>query len=320
MKQAERRFFFSIDSPKIFRLLIDSGRANHPKNNQKIVPRSTTSTSLQRSTIVPRSTTSNYFNKNKNPTSTVIANNMSQPSGSSHDDPRHTRLVAAKIWRWREEDSVELAAFENWSFLPYTARMTGIPQQQMLFHSRTVVNRTSRGKRQTVKLDEDNMGYCHVYVHPQFSIAATVVTSSNYPLRVAYSLISELLQAFLRDYPDPGVYERQNADCLCGPDKRVRRRSEEAGQQLLDLLRPPPTSSKCGNAELVEDSGTRSVSGEGGGWDFLSTSWDGMLMGWNGMNELGWDVPSGSSYRANVVSACHIVVMSTSWGRESTTT
>lgn len=63
------------------------------------------------------------------------------------------RLVSLKIWKCQEGQSLQLVDFENLAFIQFFKR--GTAREHLTFHSRTIVNHTEPGKRQTVKLEGD---------------------------------------------------------------------------------------------------------------------------------------------------------------------
>jgi len=164
---------------------------------------------------------------------TVITMSAPTPTGATTQ-----RLLALKIWNYAEDNSVQLAEFENLGFLPWHIRLSGVPQQQLLFHCRTIVNRSKPGTRQTVKLDDQDMGSCHTWVHP-CGLACTVVTSNVYPIRVAYTLINEAVTAFLQQYPN-NEWKMQRADT---------KMDFAPGQQLFDRFQNPMEADKIAKIE-----------------------------------------------------------------------
>jgi len=149
------------------------------------------------------------------------------------------RLVSLKIWKCHEGQSLQLVDFENLAFLQFFKR--GTAREHLTFHSRTIVNHTEPGKRQTVKLDGD-VGYCHTWIHPS-GLACTVVTDSEYPLRVAYTLISEAIAAFLKQYPN-NEGQRQQADTnMAFPE----------GQAMFDKFQNPDEADKITKIEKELD-------------------------------------------------------------------
>ncbi|OLL24643.1 Synaptobrevin YKT6 [Neolecta irregularis DAH-3] len=70
-------------------------------------------------------------------------------------------------------------------------------QEFMNFFSVTIAERTKSGMRQDVE-EKDYVG--HVYARNE-GIAGVIVTDKEYPGRVAYSLLSKILDEFLQDFP-----------------------------------------------------------------------------------------------------------------------
>ncbi|CAD7941101.1 unnamed protein product [Amoebophrya sp. A120] len=149
------------------------------------------------------------------------------------------RLVSLKIWKYQEGQSLQLCDFENLQFIQFFQRSTA--REQLQFHSRTIVDHTEPGKRQTVKL-EGNVGYCHTWIHPS-GVACTAVTDNEYPLRVAYTLISDAITAFLKQYPNNEA-SRQTADTSM---------PFQEGQALFDKFQNPDEADKITKIEKELD-------------------------------------------------------------------
>lgn len=182
---------------------------------------------------------------------------MSKNPAESAPPPAVARLLCLKLWNWREDSSTLLWQLNDFSFLPWHVRMTGIPEQQCLFHCRTVINRCEAGRRQTVKLDENNLGSCHTWIHP-CGLGCTLVASNAYPIRVAYTLLNECVNAFLQRYPllstngskggGPGggmgpQWRLQNADCVPGSIPFAE------GEQLFERFKNPLEADKISRIE-----------------------------------------------------------------------
>lgn len=123
---------------------------------------------------------------------------MAAASSSSGGEAKPPQLLSLKIWKYEKDACVEVFDVENLSSLNFFQR--GPAREFIKFHARTVANHTPVGQRVTVKFEGD-MGQCHTWVHPQL-VACTVLTNMEYPPRVAYTLISEILQLFLQKYPN----------------------------------------------------------------------------------------------------------------------
>lgn len=103
------------------------------------------------------------------------------------------RLIAIHIYRWKEDNPVLLGQASELSFVGYLQRR--FLREHINFHSRTVCGRARPGDKTAVHL-ENNAGICYVAVHPN-TLAFTVVSSPDYPQRVVFTLIADLMNQFL---------------------------------------------------------------------------------------------------------------------------
>ncbi|CEL93657.1 unnamed protein product [Vitrella brassicaformis CCMP3155] len=131
-------------------------------------------------------------------------------SSSGSGDPKKMRLLSLTLYRWKPDHPVELSSHYDLSHFPFFQRKT--VQEHIRFHSRLICARTPVGRRQSVEF-EQNLGNCHVYVHPS-GLAAAVLTSAEYPMRVAFSMLSEVLRLFQDKYG--GQWENTDADRSIG--------------------------------------------------------------------------------------------------------
>eukprot|EP00126_Sphaerothecum_destruens_P004076 Sdes_comp17975_c0_seq2m7231 len=67
----------------------------------------------------------------------------------------------------------------------------------MTFISKTLAERTCAGNRQTV---EENEYHCHVHARSD-NLAAVLISDKDYPTRVAFSLITKLIEEFIATFP-----------------------------------------------------------------------------------------------------------------------
>lgn len=118
------------------------------------------------------------------------------------------KLLSLCIYKWREEQAIELSSHYELSQFNFFQR--GPVKDHIRFHSRLIASRTPIGKRQSIQF-EQNLGMCHVYVHP-CGLAATVLTDPEYPMRVAFSLVADVLRAFQEK--NGGKWENLDADCV----------------------------------------------------------------------------------------------------------
>jgi synaptobrevin family protein YKT6 len=123
------------------------------------------------------------------------------------------KLIALTLFKWKEDGSVELMNCYELGFLSFFQRPT--VKEHIKFHSRLVVNRTKIGQRASTEFDQ-NLGKCHSWVHPE-GLAAAVLVDSEYPMRVAFTLLNEVVRMFLEQ--KQGKWEDVAADqALSVPD------------------------------------------------------------------------------------------------------
>ena len=101
----------------------------------------------------------------------------------------------------------------SWSpSLSYFTR--GSILEHLHFATRTVIQRTKAGTRQTVGLSE-NPFLVHTYVRYD-GLAGIVVTQKDYAVRVAYSLINKMMSDFEAAYPDS--WKKATSDASLQPE------------------------------------------------------------------------------------------------------
>jgi len=140
---------------------------------------------------------------------------MSAPGSSAagaSDDEKKRRLYCLHLYKYNEEPGggggkcTELVTSVDVSSFPYFHRST--IREFVKFHARTIAERTQVGRRQSVLLEE-GMGTAHAWVHPQ-KIAGIILCGPEYPMRVAYQLISEVIRLFMEKMA--GKWENAIAD------------------------------------------------------------------------------------------------------------
>eukprot|EP00389_Voromonas_pontica_P016562 GDKH01025898.1.p1 GENE.GDKH01025898.1~~GDKH01025898.1.p1 ORF type:complete len:201 (+),score=21.95 GDKH01025898.1:138-740(+) len=102
------------------------------------------------------------------------------------------KLLSIIIYKWNAEKCVELSEHIDLSSFSVFQRST--IKEHLKFHNRLIAARTSMGRRQTIQF-QDNLGFCHAYTHPS-GLCCTVLSDPEYPMRVAFTLIAELLKKF----------------------------------------------------------------------------------------------------------------------------
>lgn len=102
------------------------------------------------------------------------------------------KLTSIGILRWCGEKTPVLfgmaAELSNFGFF-----QRGTVKEMITFVSRTIVQRTQLGQRQTVKHEEY---YCHVHVKDN-GLAAIVFADKEYPVPAAFSVINKVLDEFV---------------------------------------------------------------------------------------------------------------------------
>ncbi|KAH0474262.1 MAG: hypothetical protein KVP17_003243 [Porospora cf. gigantea B] len=111
------------------------------------------------------------------------------------------KLVSLLVFKWVENSSVLLSITADLSEFNFFTRNS--IREHIIFHSRLIVGRTPVGSRQAVSMEE-KLGRCYAYVHPS-GLAAAVLTDNEYPMRVAFNLLSAALRDFFESYGMKGL-------------------------------------------------------------------------------------------------------------------
>ena len=99
------------------------------------------------------------------------------------------RILSIHVYKWIEDNSALLCCGHEISFAGYFERK--VLREMLNANSRLVVDRSRPGDRNAVHLEGDK-GVSYVAVHPN-NLAVNVTTDSEYPQRVAFGLIAEIL-------------------------------------------------------------------------------------------------------------------------------
>jgi len=99
------------------------------------------------------------------------------------------------------EESVKIhQCFEVSSFGYFTR---GTVKEAAVFGSRTVIDRTQMGQRQSIIQPNqealDDTYVCHAHLRND-GLGGTCITDESYPIRVAYALLAEAMEAFSASY------------------------------------------------------------------------------------------------------------------------
>jgi synaptobrevin family protein YKT6 len=130
-----------------------------------------------------------------------------------------TKILMLALYRSQGEQlhPIRLAAVTDLSSFNYFTR--GSVLEHLNFASRTVIQRTKAGTRQTVGLTE-NPFLVHTYVRYD-GLAGIVVTQKDYQVRVAYSLINKVMTDYEAAYT-PAAWKKANADVVLEPESMKR--------------------------------------------------------------------------------------------------
>jgi len=107
------------------------------------------------------------------------------------------KILSCVIWRHKGDDAAPIRLAQAKNLQSFGVFQRNTIDQHIQFATRTVVQRTSPGTRQTVQLD-DNPFVVHVHVRVD-GLCGTVVADKEYPTRVAFSFLSKQMAEFERD-------------------------------------------------------------------------------------------------------------------------
>eukprot|EP00933_Yihiella_yeosuensis_P045105 TRINITY_DN40423_c0_g1_i1.p1 TRINITY_DN40423_c0_g1~~TRINITY_DN40423_c0_g1_i1.p1 ORF type:complete len:200 (+),score=45.33 TRINITY_DN40423_c0_g1_i1:69-668(+) len=102
------------------------------------------------------------------------------------------KLLSLIIYKWKEDGCIELFNVEELSSYSFFHR--GPMREHIKFHSRLIGGKTPVGTRQSV--DFEQVGKCHTWTNAQ-GLCATAICDSEYPMRVAFSLLAESLRIYI---------------------------------------------------------------------------------------------------------------------------
>lgn len=115
-------------------------------------------------------------------------------------------LLSCTVYRWVPEKPVAVWSTMDLSGFSFFQRPT--IKEHIVFHSRLIAGRTPINTRQSVEFQQ-GLGHCHVYVHPS-GLAASVLVDAEYPVRVAFSMLSKTLRMFQEQFG--GQWENTETD------------------------------------------------------------------------------------------------------------
>ena len=148
------------------------------------------------------------------------------------------QVVSILLYKWDPNNSIEVSGHHNLSKIDFFKR--GTVKEFIKFHARDVVNRTLKGQRQTVQFEE-NMGKCHCYVNER-GLAGAVLTDGDYPMRVAFQLLNEVMRRF----------EDKSPQAWRSPAQDTALEFKE-GEELLNKFQRPEEADKITKIERELD-------------------------------------------------------------------
>jgi len=101
-------------------------------------------------------------------------------------------MIALYRARGEEKDPVKLCMVSDLSQFNFFTK--GTVKEHLNFATRTVCKRTPPGVRQSIEM-KDNPFICHTYVRRD-GLCGTVVADTEYPARVAYTLLNKEMSDF----------------------------------------------------------------------------------------------------------------------------
>lgn len=102
------------------------------------------------------------------------------------------RILSIHLYKWQQEAPIQLCCAHELGFLGYLKRST--VRDLLNFNSRTCCGRSRPNDRTAIHLEQD-VGICYLAIHPN-TLGVTVITDPEYPQRVAFTLIAEILRQF----------------------------------------------------------------------------------------------------------------------------
>jgi len=123
------------------------------------------------------------------------------------------RAVAVLVFA-QEPGRPAVPLISAWELNSFSWIQRGTVQDMMAFMAKTVAERTAPTQRQSI---QENTFTAHVHARPAVDgITGVIVSDSEYPVRVAFSLLNKLLDEFLMRVPKDTWVHRANTIALSG--------------------------------------------------------------------------------------------------------
>ena len=108
------------------------------------------------------------------------------------------KIVALGILKWRQDTTEPVILSTAMDLSSYSFFQRSSVKEFIIFFMRTLVKRTSRGTRQSI---EHEQYVVHIHLR-QDGLAGVAVCDADYPQRVAYSAVNQLLLDFHEQFGD----------------------------------------------------------------------------------------------------------------------
>jgi len=106
------------------------------------------------------------------------------------------KVFSAIVCRWMPNETSPILLSSTFELSSFGYFQRSSVQEVALFVTREVISRSAKGERQSVQHKEY---FCHAQVTSN-EIACAVITDGEYPGRVAFGLISQILDEFVKTY------------------------------------------------------------------------------------------------------------------------
>ncbi|SPJ11970.1 SNARE protein, putative [Plasmodium sp. DRC-Itaito] len=127
---------------------------------------------------------------------------------SNNENSKKIALYSILIYKYDSSNQpIFLTSALDLSSFPFFHRSS--LKEHIYFHSRLVCGRTQKGTREVIEL-ESGIGHLHIYTNKENNISVLVLSTSSYPLRIAFSLIDLTHKLFAQKCR--GMYEHVRQD------------------------------------------------------------------------------------------------------------
>jgi len=141
------------------------------------------------------------------------------------------KLLLIILFRLNGEKPIKLAQASDLTAFNYFTR--GSIAEHLHFGTRTVIQRTPAGSRQTVELKKDLGFVCHAY-NRQDTLSGCVVADEEYPQRVAFTVLNRVMEQF--EKLSEGKWKNIDVDQPLEPEFMIETMKEWQNPNSADKL------------------------------------------------------------------------------------